>query len=126
MGKGKKKHYAPREKAIIFADDDGQLYGIIEKALGNCRFTVKCVDGTSLTCRVRGSIKKRTRVRAGDVVIVSIREFDDKNGDILYKYTDKHVLELKAADLIPSTVRVNEVDFDDMEDDAIAFDFDEI
>ena len=62
---------------------NGQVYGIIEKTLGDRFFTVNCLDNIKRRCKVR---QKRIKVKDGDCVIVSLRDYDDGNGDIIYKY----------------------------------------
>ena len=71
---------------------------------------------------------KRLRIALDDVVIVSLREYDDKNGDIIYKYDLNEIRELKALGNIPtlfeSTGNTTSNKLDDMDD--CAFDFETI
>ncbi|HDJ22126.1 MAG TPA: translation initiation factor eIF-1A [Candidatus Bathyarchaeota archaeon] len=64
------------------------ILGIVKKNYGFTRMNVKCQDGETRVCRVRGKMKKRNWVREGDVVLVSPWEFQSsERGDIVYRYT---------------------------------------
>jgi initiation factor 1A len=66
----------------------GQAYGVAVAALGSCRFTVRFDDGAERTCRVCGHMRSRRNrayVRRGDLVLASLRDFEDK-ADIVYAY----------------------------------------
>ena len=79
--KNKKQEF---KRNLEYKDDDGQEYGKIIKALGCAMFEVKCYDGKTRLCKARS---KRLRVRVNQYVIISLRDFDDKRGDIIYVYT---------------------------------------
>ena len=120
--KGKKKKPDEEKRAIIYADLDGQVYGIVEKALGSRYFDVKCLDNKMRRCRIR---KKRIKIKLNDVVIVSLRDFDDKNGDIIYKYDLDETRILQKEGILPSSsfTFVNNNMDDDIE---VGFDFESI
>lgn len=64
-----------------------EVLGIVEKLLGYDRVMVKCLDGFTRLCRIRGKMKKRAWIRINDIVIVSPWDFQsDKRGDITYRY----------------------------------------
>jgi translation initiation factor 1A len=66
---------------------DFEVLGIAEKLLGYERVMVRCLDGFTRLCRIRGKMKRRVWVRLNDVVIVSPWDFQrDKRGDITYRY----------------------------------------
>jgi len=70
----------------------GQLFGVIEQALGAGWMDVRCEDGNVRRCRIPGKLKRRMWMRVGDVVIVqpwSVQS--DKRGDIVYRYTRTQV-----------------------------------
>ena len=100
-GKNKKSSNMNAEKRkLIEADLDGQVYGIIEKVLGDRFFTVNCLDNTKRRCKVR---QKRMKVKDGDCVIVALREFDDNNADIIYKYDSAEVRQLQKDGILPNS-----------------------
>ena len=64
-----------------------EVLGIVEKLLGYDRIMVKCLDGFTRLCRIRGKMKRRAWIRLNDIVIVSPWDFQsDKRGDIVYRY----------------------------------------
>jgi len=66
---------------------DFEVLGIAEKLLGYERVMVRCLDGFTRLCRIRGKMKRRVWIRLNDVVIVSPWDFQrDKRGDITYRY----------------------------------------
>lgn len=100
-GKNKKNSNSNAEKRkLIEADLDGQVYGILEKELGNRFFTVNCLDNRKRRCKVR---KKRMKVKEGDCVIVALRDFDDNNADIIHKYDSDEVRQLQKDGILPGS-----------------------
>jgi translation initiation factor 1A len=76
--------------------DDYEVLGIAEKLLGYDRILIRCLDGHTRLCRVRGKMKRRVWIRVGDVVLVSPWDFQsDKRGDITYRYRANQVAWLK-------------------------------
>ena len=72
-----------------------EVIGIIESRLGGNRMSINCFDKTTRICRVPGRLKRKLWLRPGDVVIVEPWEFDDKKGDILFKYNPTQISWLK-------------------------------
>lgn len=74
------------KRKIVYADDMGQVYGVVEKKLGGKAFEVLCSDGKTRRCYVRS---KRMRIHLQQCVIISLREFltKDNTGDIIHTYT---------------------------------------
>lgn len=92
--KSRKKTNAPREEKLIEKDDE-QLYAVVLKELGGCNMQLKCSDGSTKIGKIRNAIKKKGKIGAGDIVLVSIRDFQDNKVDILHKYGDKSAKELR-------------------------------
>jgi translation initiation factor 1A len=125
-GKNKKSSNMNAEKRkLIEADLDGQVYGIIEKVLGDRFFTVNCLDNTKRRCKVR---QKRMKVKDGDCVIVALREFDDNNADIIYKYDSSEVRQLQKDGILPNSEVIGVFNDEDKEkeNDDDGFDFEDI
>lgn len=123
-----KKHKEHVRRPLIFPDDIGQIYGRITNVLGSRYFDVICLDKKIRRCRVRS---KRLRISLDDVIIVSLREYDDKNGDIIYKYDLNEIRELKSLGNLPnlfdSTENTSSNQLDDkIDDNECAFDFETI
>jgi initiation factor 1A len=120
-GKNTKSKGANVEKrALIEADLDGQVYGIVETALGSRFFTINCLDNKTRRCRVR---TKRMRISKGDCIIVALRDFDEGNGDIIYKYDADEVRHLQRNGILPGADVIGTIIDDDEpeEDDGFVF-----
>ena len=71
---------------------EGEVLGFAEKLLGNERVLVRCLDGHTRLCRIRGKMKRRVWVRTNDLVIVSPWDFQfEKRGDVVYRYRRNQV-----------------------------------
>ena len=126
MPKNKKKGKNAKNKGatvdkrkLVDADLDGQVYGILEKSLGSRFFTVNCLDNTKRRCKVR---QKRMRCKEGDCVIVSLRDFDDANADIIYRYDSDEVRQLQKMGVLPDSIVIGAFkDVEVEEDDVFIF-----
>lgn len=122
--KNSKNSFINEKRKLLEADIDGQTYGVIERALGSAFFDVYCMDGKIRRCKARS---KRMKVKIGDCLIVSLREFDDKNADIIHRYDSEEVRTLQKLGLLPNSDKfsgiVNEnINNDDNTDDIFCFD----
>ena len=77
-----------------------------------------------------GSIN--VRIGVGDVVLLSLRDYQDSKADIIQKYTPDEARLLKSYGEIPENLKINETEIaaaeggNDEEDIDIEFDIDEI
>jgi translation initiation factor 1A len=79
---------------------EGETLGIVTRILGNERMMVRCADGVERMGRIRGKIKKRMWVRLGDIVIVSIWDFQPSHCDIVFRYKQTEVAWLEKKGFI--------------------------
>ena len=124
----KKKTETEVERPLEFKGE-GQEYCQVVKLLGNCRLEGNCFDGKTRLCHICGSMRKKVWLSSGDIVLISLREFEDTKCDVIYKYTTKEARALKNYGELPDTVKINEavdkpVPDDEVEDD-IGIDFEE-
>jgi translation initiation factor 1A len=110
-------------RELILAEKD-QTYGNVTKSLGNRWFDVECQDGILRKCQVRGSMRNRKFVNIGDVVIVSLRDFQDKKADIIHVYNGDEVRTLKKMGEFLLDVKEKNSDIDN--EDEPGFDFESI
>ena len=103
-----------------------QEYAQITKCLGNCRFEVLCFDGKKRMAIMCGKMRKRVFVNAHEIVLVSLREWQDSKCDIIDKYSASDVQKLKQKNLIPKSIKLEEKMDDENEimDDNLGFVFD--
>jgi len=115
-------------RELLFAERS-QVYGKIESILGDSRFTVNCLnDGKTKLCKVRGKLRKRAWMTIGDIVLVSLREFQEKKADIIYLYNKKEVRDLKIYGEIPNNVTVGKIEERNKKEEIVndIFEFDAI
>ena len=121
--KQKKQTDTDQERQLVFKDvTQSQEYAQVTKTLGNKRFEVNCFDGKTRLAHARGNLKKKkVFVKTSDVILVSLRDFEDAKCDILYSYNVKEILRLKKLGEIPDSVTI---DTDvKIEEDDIGVDF---
>ena len=106
--------------------NQSQEYAQITKCLGNCRFEVLCFDGKKRMAIMCGKMRKRVFVNAHEIVLVSLREWQDSKCDIIDKYSASDVQKLKQKNLIPKSIKLEEKmdDEDEVMDDNLGFVFD--
>ncbi len=107
------KNVQQEDSKILTATVD-QYYGKVSQLLGNSRvyvdvFIPKNGDAEAHTKIgqlgiIRGGIRKRTRILAGSIVLVSLREFEKGDKvDILYCYNNDQISKLKHKNLLPKS-----------------------
>lgn len=119
------------DKRELIFKEDGQEYAQVVRMLGNGRLEAFCFDGTTRLCHIRGKMRKKVWVSAGDIILLGLRDFQDEKADVIHKYNADEARNLKAYGELPETARINETAVDmamggDDEDDGCAFEFDEI
>ena len=110
-GKNRKKtkNFQDKDKRELEFKTEGQEYGQVTRLLGGGRVECYCMDGKKRTCTIRGSMKNRVWIRAGDIVLLGLREFgDDGKADIMMKYYDEEALELQELEELPDHIRIGE------------------
>lgn len=64
-------------------------------------------------------------INQGDIILLSLREYQDEKADVLLKYNPDEARSLKQAGELPDTTKINEVEtFGGEEDDEVEFEFD--
>lgn len=76
--KAKSKTSNEGKETPLADPDEAQMYGRVMKTNGNGYFTVFCNDNHERLCHIRGAMRKRVWVEPGDVVLVSLRDFDNQ------------------------------------------------
>jgi initiation factor 1A len=129
------------KRTIIYPDNNETLFGHVIRSLGDCRFSVLCNDGVNRNATVRGKLYKNTYINIGDLVLVSLRDFetvkpnDTERCDIILKYNPEEIQEIREANLLVykdsdrifalKTVVANTNEGDNKEDDEDLYEFSE-
>ena len=126
--KGGKKHKRGKNhnnasKAIRYKDEkEDQEYAQIKKCKGNCRFDVLCFDGIERSAILCGTMRKRKFVKVDDIVLVSLRDFQDNVCDIIDSYDQSQARKLQSQGLFPNVIKLQEDnEFNEQEDLGIDF-----
>jgi translation initiation factor 1A len=62
-------------------------------------------------------------INQGDIILISLRDFQDEKADVIVKYTSEEARNLKTYGELPDTAKINETDTfgDDGDDDGVEF-----
>jgi translation initiation factor 1A len=128
MGKnqiGGKKHKKSKNttqpcnmsRNLVLADPESEKYGYVISAMGDCRMKCYCEDRVERIGIIRGNMRKRIFISVGDVVIMSMRSFQDNKADITQVYNSEEVLALYSFGEINNinkykTINVRELNSD--------------
>jgi len=122
--RGKNEGEVKRE--LIFKED-GQDYAQVLRMLGNGRLEAQCfADGEKRLCHIRRKLRKKVWVNQGDIILLSLRDFQDGKADVILKYNADEARQLKNYGELPESAKINEsVVGEEGGDDEIPFEFDE-
>lgn len=122
--RGKNESDDQSDRELIFKED-GQDYGQVIKNLGGLKFEVFCFeDEHKRICHVRGKLVKKVWICVGDIVLISLRDFQKNEGDIIHKYNNNEIKNLQNYGEIKSNVILNDInDTKDEKDDYLTINF---
>ena len=94
--KGKKKGNNFREdKELVLKDNsENESYALVKGAKGNGRFDIETSDGVTKLAILPGKHRKRMWINAGNIVLVSVWDFQEDKCSIIHKYSEEHVQKL--------------------------------
>ncbi len=91
--------------------------------LGNGRLEAQCFDGEKRLAHIRGKMRKKVWIGQGDIILLSLRDFQDEKADVILKYTADEARSLKQMGELPESAKINETDMFGPEDEDVSFDF---
>ena len=98
FGKGgnkRKKGKKPLQETREFRfKEECEEYARIIKLLGDGRFQCTCSDGVDRIAHLRHKMWKKVWLKCGDVVLISLRDYEPEKCDIIDKYTEKEIAKL--------------------------------
>ena len=65
--------------------------------LGNGRLEAQCFDGQRRLAHIRGKLRKKVWINQGDIILLSLRDYQDEKGDVIMKYSGESTLSLKQT-----------------------------
>lgn len=123
-GSGAKKAASKNNQSVrqIPLKEEFQDYGIVQNLLGNGRLKVLCFsDNIERLGTIRGSMYKKVWINKDDIILISLREYQDDKCDVIFKYKPDEVKILKKNGEISKYLEKMEEDDDD---DLVEFDND--
>jgi len=111
-GKGGKKKKRGKSQAGHFKRElqykgEGEEYAQVLRMLGGGTLEAQCFDGQLRMAQIRGKMRKRVWIAQGDLILVSIRDFQPTKGDVVLKYTGDEARKLKSQGELPEHVQIN-------------------
>ena len=100
----KKAKGAEDPDSLFIEQQEGQQIARVIRPLGNRSMTCYCNDNKIRVCHVRGKMRGRVFVDKGDMVLISLREFEigasktDVGGDIIAKYPYESLSRLRKQE----------------------------
>ena len=69
-------------------------------------------------------MRKKVWINQGDIILLSLRDFQDDKGDVILKYTVDEARALKSYGELPENAKINEMDtFGNADGDDAGFEF---
>lgn len=97
--------FSPQTKPPILTE-----YAQVLKMLGNGRLEALCFDGEKRLAHIRGKLRKKVWINQGDIILLSLRDYQDEKGDVILKYSADEARSLKAYGELPESAKINETD----------------
>jgi len=99
-GKKKKRCKNKNTQSVITAKyvtvkEKDQDYVRVSKMLGDGRLLGSNSMRKDILCIIRGKLKKRVWINVGDIILISYRDYQYDKADVILKYNDYEVSELK-------------------------------
>ena len=85
---------------------DNELFAIADQLMGGSRINVICEDGKSRMARIPGKMKRKARVRTGDLLIIKPWDIQNEKADIIYRYNRTQSNTLSRRKLLPEEINV--------------------
>ncbi|KAF1808862.1 nucleic acid-binding protein [Eremomyces bilateralis CBS 781.70] len=138
-GKGGKnrrrgKNENDNEKRELIYAEFGQVYAQVVKMSGNGRLDATCFEkddkGNDVNVprkgHIRGKLRKKVWINQGDIILLSLREYQDEKADVIHKYSVDEARKLKLRGELPEEAKINETDtYGDEGGEGIGFEFDD-
>jgi len=83
-----------------------ELFAIADQLLGGSRIHVVCEDKKSRMARIPGKMKRKARVRAGDLLIIKPWDIQNEKADIVFRYSRTQAGSLSRRKLLPEEINV--------------------
>ena len=75
--------------------------------LGNGRLEALCFDGKKRLAHIRGKMRKKVWINQGDIILISLRDYQDGKCDVIQKYSSDEARSLKQYGELPADGKPN-------------------
>ena len=120
-GKGGKNRRKGKSDGMVKQEllfkEAGEEYAQVTKMLGGERVEAKCFDGEIRQCHICGKMRKRVWINQGDIILISLRDFQNDKADVIHKYNSNDVRKLKTYGELPDFIKINETNVDNEDED---------
>ena len=123
-GKNRRKGKGVSKPKELVLRAEGEAYAQAIKCLGNGYIDVVCfIKRERITKRahIRGSMRKKVYVGVGDIVLVTIREYERDKCDIILKYSTEESRILRNNKELPPDVEIGKTDMVGEEENDVVF-----
>ena len=130
-GQGRKYVGTTQQRKIRYAEEEGEIYGVVTKLFGGDNCEVVCSDGTTRLCiirkKFRGRGKRDNTVAPGVWILVGLRDWQSANKlekcDLLevYSQSDKDTLKNNSSLNLTALIKALEGNDDNDDIDNILF-----
>jgi len=83
-----------------------ELFAIADQLLGGSRIHVVCEDKKSRMARIPGKMKRKARVRTGDLLIIKPWDIQNEKADIVFRYSRTQASSLSRRKMLPEEINV--------------------
>ena len=80
-----------KPKTDLIIKETDQEYAKVIKLYGSNMLELQCFDGVKRLGLIRGSMRKKEWITLNDIVLISIRDYQDNKCDIIAKYSPEDV-----------------------------------
>ena len=82
--------------------EDNEMFAIVNRILGGSRMNVQSADGKTRLARIPGRMRRRmSRIKMGDLIIISPWDIQNEKADILYRYRQNQIRFLSKRNILP-------------------------
>ena len=82
--------------------EDNEMFAIVNRILGGSRMNVQSADGKTRLARIPGRMRRRmSRIKIGDLIIISPGDIQNEKADILYRYRQNQIRFLSKRNILP-------------------------
>ena len=83
-----------------------EMFAIADRLMGGSRIHIICADGISRMARIPGRMKRKARVRTGELLIIKPWDIQNEKADVIWRYNRTQSRILSRRKLLPEEIYV--------------------